>query len=115
MGANAYLRKTMNIADSRHALRAFLDTGAYTPPGLDEMLASAKPANVHLLTPRELEAVRLLASSGRLVKQLAADMGVSLNTFKTYYITAFKKLQVRNRAQAALRLRELGLLDPRAQ
>jgi LuxR family maltose regulon positive regulatory protein len=69
-----------------------------TPPGLLEPLSA-----------RELELLRLLAA-GRTNQEIAAALTVSLNTVKTHIQSIFGKLAVRNRTEATLRARELGLL-----
>lgn len=61
------------------------------------------------LTPRELEALRLLAL-GRTNRQLAQEMLVSLSSAKAYVGRIINKLGVSDRTQAAVRAVELGLL-----
>jgi two-component system nitrate/nitrite response regulator NarP len=51
------------------------------------------------LTPRELEVLADLAS-GRTNKQIARDLGVSLNTIKFHVRNLFQKLGVNSRSQA---------------
>lgn len=109
LGADAYLRKTLSMHESRRALREFLDRGVHIPPELDDMLARNPPPAVKL-SRRQLECV-LRMRSGLLVKQIAPSMGLSENTFKTYYKQAYKKLGVRTRTQALLRLKELGYIE----
>jgi len=54
------------------------------------------------LTPRELEVLSDLAS-GRTNKQIARDLGVSLNTVKFHVRNLFQKLGVNSRGQAIAR------------
>jgi PAS domain S-box-containing protein len=61
------------------------------------------------LTPRELEALRLVAL-GRTNRQIAQEMLVSLSSAKTYVGRIIGKLGVSDRTQAAVRAVELGLL-----
>lgn len=61
------------------------------------------------LTERELVVLRELADDAGLA-QVAARLHVSHNTVKSQARTAYRKLGVRNRADAVARLRELGLL-----
>lgn len=61
------------------------------------------------LTPRELEALRLLAL-GRTNRQIAQEMLVSLSSTKAYVGRIIDKLGVSDRTQAAVRAVELGLL-----
>ena len=53
----------------------------------------------YLLTRRELEVLSDLAS-GRTNKQIARDLGVSLNTVKFHVRNLFQKLGVNSRSQA---------------
>ncbi|WP_147794646.1 LuxR C-terminal-related transcriptional regulator [Cellulomonas sp. Y8] len=61
------------------------------------------------LTERELVVLRQLADDAGLA-EVAARLHVSHNTVKSQARTAYRKLGVRNRADAVARLRELGLL-----
>jgi len=61
------------------------------------------------LSERELEVLTLLAS-GRTNSEIAADLYVAVGTVKSHVNNIYNKLEVRNRAEAAARARELGLL-----
>jgi PAS domain S-box-containing protein len=61
------------------------------------------------LTPRELEALRLLAS-GKTNRQIAQELLVSVSTVKGHVARIIAKLGVADRTQAAVRAVELGLL-----
>jgi DNA-binding NarL/FixJ family response regulator len=112
-GANAFLGKGLNLPDLRRGLERFLDTGTFYPPGIEGPDTQAwPPEELKQLSPREVEAIKLVAGSGRPVKQLADEMGITENTFKTYYKSGYKKLRVRNRHEAFKRLVQLGELDP---
>ncbi|RMG65961.1 MAG: DNA-binding response regulator [Bacteroidetes bacterium] len=59
------------------------------------------------LTPRETELLRLLCQ-GLTNRELAEATFVSLNTVKTHLKNLYLKLQVRNRAEAILRVQRAG-------
>lgn len=92
------------------------------PLGLEEDGASAPalpygkeatspvPPLVEPLTEREREVFGLLAT-GRTNREIAADLFVTVGTIKAHTSNIYAKLQVRNRAAALARGRELGLLD----
>ncbi|PSL51700.1 LuxR family two component transcriptional regulator [Saccharothrix carnea] len=60
------------------------------------------------LSERELEVVRLLAG-GRSNREIAGSLYLAEGTVKNLVTSVLAKLQVRDRTQAALRARELGL------
>lgn len=92
------------------------------PPGVEEDGASAPalpdgeeatspvPPLVEPLTEREREVFGLLAT-GRTNREIAADLFVTVGSIKAHTSNIYAKLQVRNRAAALARGRELGLLD----
>jgi PAS domain S-box-containing protein len=65
-----------------------------------------------LLTPRELEVLRLLAQ-GQTNRQISQVLVVSPATVKVHVEHILEKLKVADRTQAAVRASEIGLLDPR--
>jgi ATP/maltotriose-dependent transcriptional regulator MalT len=64
---------------------------------------------VEPLSERELEVLTLLAS-GRPNKEVARDLFVSVGTVKTHTNNIYRKLGVRNRAEALARARSLKLV-----
>ena len=62
-----------------------------------------------LLSPRELDVLRLMAE-GRTNQEIADALVVSLNTVKTHVKNIHSRLEATNRTQAVARARELGLL-----
>ncbi|MFI9455522.1 response regulator [Amycolatopsis sp. NPDC052450] len=74
-------------------------------------LPAETPRAQTLVTPlseRELEVVRLLAD-GRSNREIAKALFLAEGTVKNLVTSVLSKLQVRDRTQAALRARELGL------
>ncbi len=66
--------------------------------------------NVHLIEPltrRELELLELICL-GLSNRDLATRLFLSINTIKTHLKNLYLKLEVRNRAEAIVRVRELG-------
>jgi ATP/maltotriose-dependent transcriptional regulator MalT len=64
---------------------------------------------VEPLSERELEVLTLLAS-GRSNREVARDLFVSVGTVKTHTNNIYRKLGVRNRAEALARARSLKLI-----
>ena len=77
---------------------------ADAPPGED-----APEPLLESLSERELEVLTLLAS-GRPNREVARDLIVSVGTVKTHTNNIYRKLGVRNRAEALARARSLKLL-----
>jgi DNA-binding CsgD family transcriptional regulator len=61
------------------------------------------------LTARECEILELLAS-GKSMKELARDLGVSPNTVKTHVARVYQKLDVQRRVNAIEKARALALI-----
>lgn len=60
------------------------------------------------LTKREMEVLYLI-SKGNTNQEIAENLFVSLNTVKTHTSRLFDKLNVKNRTQALIKAKELGL------
>ncbi len=65
---------------------------------------------IHKLTPREREVLRALAT-GLSSKEVAAELGLTIETVRSYTKTAYAALGVHNRAEATMAAVEAGLLD----
>lgn len=68
-----------------------------------------RPAEGPSLSPREVEALRLVAV-GSTNAEIADDLGISVPTVKAYLHSAMRKLDVHNRGRAVVVAREAGLL-----
>lgn len=66
------------------------------------------------LTKREIEVLSLIAK-GYTNQEIAAHFYISLGTVKGYNNQLFSKLQVKNRTQAILQARQLGILTTEAE
>jgi two-component system response regulator DesR len=62
-----------------------------------------------ILTPRELEVLELICT-GATNREIAAHLTLSTNTVKEHASALYRKVSARNRAEAVVRARELGLL-----
>ena len=71
--------------------------------------ADADPAAAHKeLTPREREVLTYIAE-GYTNREIAEALVISVKTVRNHASNIFNKLQVTDRAQAAIRAREAGL------
>ena len=124
VGAHGYLRKDTTPADLRAAITAVHGGDAFfSPPvarrltealrGASSAATSADPASVatlESLTNREREDLMGVAR-GRLNKQIAAELGISVRTVEAHRDSMMRKLQLRSPAALTRFAMEVGLLD----
>lgn len=108
-GAIGFLRKDSDLATIEAAIAAALSGAALAPQQADEdaPLETIRQ-EVAGLTPMQLK-VLLAVLDGQLNKQIAHSLGISEATVKAHMTAIMRKLDVRNRTQAALVARSLGL------
>ncbi|GEL21154.1 DNA-binding response regulator [Pseudonocardia sulfidoxydans NBRC 16205] len=108
-GACGLLVKDASGTTLRDALRQVSRTGAYrgSPTGSPYGSASGSPDAP--VTPREYDVLRLVAS-GHTNGEIGDELGLSLNTVKSYLHNVMRKLDARNRAQVITNARAHGLL-----
>lgn len=111
-GANGFLSKGSDLGAIEAVVQRALegeseldgfDVSGDASPDLDAMAG-----RIASLTPAQLK-VLLALLNGRLNKQIAYDMSISEATVKAHMTAVFRKLNVRNRTQAVLAARALGL------
>ena len=104
-GAVGFVSKESDLLTIEQAIAAALAGQTIAAPAgeLDEVAA-----HVAALTPTQLR-VLLGVLDGRLNKQIAFDLGITEATVKAHMTAILKKLDVRNRTQAALAARALGI------
>jgi DNA-binding NarL/FixJ family response regulator len=116
-GAIGYLLKDASSERLMEAVRAAVRGESVLEPGVAAKLVSRvaqmpAPVGDPLVAPlsgRELDVVRLLAG-GRSNREIASALFLAEGTVKNHVTSALAKLGARDRTQAALRARELGLL-----
>ena len=108
-GAIGFLRKDSDLSAIEgaiaRAIQAQPPASAAVP---DEQPIAAIRETVAGLTPTQLK-VLLAVLDGQLNKQIAHSLGMSEATVKAHMTAIMRKLDVRNRTQAALVARSLGL------
>ena len=102
-GAAGYLTKANASAELVKAVEHILAGGRYVSAALGEELASelGGPGRGMLhdqLSDRELEVLRLIASGGT-VKEIAAELTLSVNTISTYRTRILEKMKMRTSAE----------------
>jgi NarL family two-component system response regulator LiaR len=107
-GASAYVRKDADPEILPAAIRAVVAGRTFIDPAIGRHLARAQEADE--LTPRESDVLRHLAV-GASNRTVAAALSVSEETVKTHVANVLSKLQVENRAQAAVQALKRGLVS----
>ncbi|MGW9630547.1 response regulator [Agromyces sp. NPDC055520] len=114
-GAVGYLLKDVTSARLVEALGAAARGESVLQPSVAAKVVARvaqmpqeAPAPQHPLTEREVEVVRLLAD-GRSNREIAAALFLAEGTVKNLVTSVLAKLEVRDRTQAALRAREIGI------
>lgn len=117
-GADGYLLKRATAGELLAAIRALLAGGSPLTPATARALlevvrktsAPAAPRPTRLdLTDREQAVLRSLAS-GASYKQVADQLGISLDTVRTHIRSLYRKLQVHSVAEAVTRALREGLV-----
>jgi DNA-binding NarL/FixJ family response regulator len=106
VGARGYLLKGAVQEDVLAALRTVAGGGAVFGAGAAQRVLSGE-RRIGDLTPREAEVLALVAD-GRSNPEIARELDLSLKTVQNHVSNVLTKLQVRDRTQAALRMRGLG-------
>jgi NarL family two-component system response regulator LiaR len=105
-GAAGFLLKDTEPAELMRAIRTAHAGQAPLSPAVAtrvvEQIANAtRPRALDVLTPRELEVLRLIAR-GHSNKRIALELGVAEKTVKTHVGHVLAKLDLADRTQAAL-------------
>ena len=106
-GASGYLLKSAPPARIIESVRELYDGGSPMSPQIARKVVASfqqsRPSQVNpydqLLTQREKEILSLL-SQGRLYKQIANELHISVETVKSHCHTIYEKLHVTTRAEA---------------
>jgi len=119
-GAVGYLLKDLSGQELANAVRTVYKGGALIEPTVAKRVM-AEFARLHPparsidnglpepLSERELEILKLI-SNGLSNREIGNKLGLSEGTVKNYVTNVLQKIGVRDRTQAALRGRELGLI-----
>lgn len=107
-GAIGFLRKDSDLSAIEDAIACAVSGAARVTPAAAAQPEDAVREAVAGLTPTQLK-VLLAVLEGQLNKQIAHSLGMSEATVKAHMTAIMRKLDVRNRTQAALVARSLGL------
>ena len=111
VGARGYLLKGAVQEEVLAAIRSVAAGGSVFGPGVAGRVlgaaAGARRPHGLALTEREAQVLALIAA-GRSNPEISRELAVSLKTVQNHVSNVLTKLQVRDRTQAALRVRGLG-------
>jgi DNA-binding NarL/FixJ family response regulator len=108
-GAAGYLRKDADPETLLAAVRAVARGKTYIDPAVAREVLRAS-SHEEILTPRELDVLRQIAL-GCSNKEFANALAIGDETVKTHVGNVLAKLQVENRAQAAVQALKRGLVS----
>lgn len=112
-GANGYLLKSMPPEELLQALEEVQAGGAPMSMQIARKVVHyfhrppASGAELGSLSPREYEVLALLAK-GRLYKEIAAELGITLGTVRTHQQRIYEKLHVQSRTEATVKFLRWG-------
>lgn len=124
VGAMGYLLKDVSGAELAEAIRTVAGGGALIDPSITRKVVAefarlapgtasgSSPGSAGLLDPlsdRELDVLRLI-TQGLSNREIAVKLHLAEGTVKNYVSNILSKIDARDRTQAALRARELGLV-----
>jgi DNA-binding NarL/FixJ family response regulator len=117
-GAVGYLLKDVSSAKLAEAIQAAARGESFLQPSVAARVLAEftrlaappeRPAPAEELSERELEVLRVLAT-GASNKEIAGQLYIAEGTVKNHLTSILAKLNARDRTQAVLRAKELGLI-----
>lgn len=115
-GANGYILKDdqATLSELGSVVKSVANGGVYFSPAAHELYKkSLSSESDKLFTPRQLEALSLCAAfPDFLSEEIAEKMKIKNSTVRNLLSSAYVKLEVRNRAAAIAKAREMGLITP---
>jgi DNA-binding NarL/FixJ family response regulator len=112
-GAAGYLSKQTALEQLVQAVRKVLAGGKYISAQLAEQLVAevgrSEKAPHQQLSDREFQVMQMIAS-GRSLKEIAAELSLSVKTISTFRGRIIEKLNVQNNVELAHYARTQGLL-----
>jgi len=102
LGVEGYILKDAEYDDLIKAIKTIYNGGVYIHPSLMEEIDNIDQETLKKdLTPREIEILKLI-SNGYSNKEIAQKLFLSEKTVKNHVYNIFKKLDVKDRTQAAI-------------
>ncbi len=112
-GANSYLSKEDSIESLITAIHKVIEGETYISESLVQLLKSRRE-NEHLnfhLSPREKDVLHLVCS-GKIMKEVAHELGLSVHTVQSYHNSMMRKFKVRRTSDLIVAAIRYGLYQP---
>jgi two-component system invasion response regulator UvrY len=114
-GASGYVTKAMAAEELIKAIRKIVTGGTYISPCAAELLAlnirkQQDTVSHQSLTDRELQVISMLGA-GKQIKQIAAELSISISSVNTYRVRIFRKMGLASNAAVIRYAVEHGLVD----
>jgi two-component system, NarL family, invasion response regulator UvrY len=113
-GASGYITKDSMPRELLKAVQKAMDGGRYVSESLAEKLAGAVAADSvdphERLSDREFQVCRMLAR-GAAIKEISAELSLSVKTISTYRARILEKLDVRSNVELAQYAERNGLIE----
>lgn len=113
-GAKGFINKMKAPRELVSAIQKVLQGGSYISPTVAEKLATQiRPGGEllhHSLSDREYQVMHMIAT-GKSVKEVASEMGLSVQTVSTYRVRVLKKLGMQTNAELIRYAIQNGLVD----
>lgn len=109
-GASGYMLKDAMENDLARAIRLVAEGGSYLSPGL-KYTRLDDDREVQQLTPREKQVLQMIAQ-GKSNKEIAALLGLSVNTVSVHRANLMEKMNIHKAAELVLYAIRKGLVTP---
>jgi len=109
-GANGYLSKEEPLEDLIKAIHAVINGESYISESLKDENNPSDDSGYHL-SPREKDVLNLVCS-GRIMKEVADDLGLSIHTVQSYHNNILRKFKVRRTSDLIVAAIRNGFYNP---
>lgn len=112
-GANCYLSKEESIEALISAIHKVISGESYISDSILSLIRSQEhpEQNSPQLSPREMDVLNLICS-GRIMKEVAHDLGLSIHTVQSYHNNVMRKFKVRRTSDLIIAAIRQGLYRP---
>lgn len=112
-GANCYVSKEESVESLIQAIHKVIDGETYISESILTQITEQdrKPENGIHLSPREEELLNLICA-GRIMKEVADDLNLSIHTVQSYHKNVMRKFKVRRTSELIIAAIRYGFYKP---